>query len=104
MARVEGSESGQNRRSPRRRSRSAPPTTDQAALRNAARFAEMPRAVRWTLIAGGMGAVAGLVVGLVVYPPTAAFAALELGIPSAILGGVAGAIVQSFTRTGRSKP
>jgi hypothetical protein len=35
------------------------------------------------------GAVIGLVVGLFTYAPTAPFAAAELGLPSAIVGGTA---------------
>jgi hypothetical protein len=36
------------------------------------------------------GAVAGLVVGLFAYAPTAPFAAVELGLPATIVGGVVG--------------
>jgi hypothetical protein len=55
---------------------------------------------RWTAGAiigavsvGLAGAVAGLVIGLRVYPPTAWFATLELGLPAAILGALAGTLV-----------
>lgn len=41
---------------------------------------------------GGLGSVAGLAIGLAVYPPTAAFAVIELGIPAAAAGGVIGAL------------
>jgi hypothetical protein len=37
-----------------------------------------------------IGAVVGLVIGLIVYAPTALFAVLELGLPAAIVGGVIG--------------
>lgn len=47
-------------------------------------------AVRGVLLAGLVGGVAGLVVGLDVHPATAWFAIFELGMPSAILGGVLG--------------
>jgi hypothetical protein len=39
---------------------------------------------------GAVGCVAGLAVGLLVYPPTAWFAIFELGIPAAIVGGIVG--------------
>jgi hypothetical protein len=45
-----------------------------------------------------VGGVAGLVIGLRAYPPTAWFAVLELGIPAgfagAVLGLLAGSVVQ----------
>ena len=44
-------------------------------------------------IAGALGGVAGLVVGLAAYPPTAWAATFELGIPAAVLGGALGALV-----------
>ena len=43
--------------------------------------------------AGTVGAIVGLVVGLVVNPPTAWFAALEVGVPVALAGGVVGLLV-----------
>jgi uncharacterized membrane-anchored protein len=39
---------------------------------------------------GLVGGVAGLVIGLVTYPATAWFAVIEVGFPSAVLGGIAG--------------
>jgi hypothetical protein len=39
---------------------------------------------------GVLGCVAGLVLGLLVHPPTAWFAVFELGIPAAIAGGIVG--------------
>ena len=39
---------------------------------------------------GLVGAIAGLVIGLLVHAPTAPFAAVELGLPGATLGGFAG--------------
>ena len=62
------------------------------------RFSVIPRPARWAIAAGAAGGAVGLVIGLVVYAPTAAFAALELGVPSAVLGGVAGGIATLATR------
>jgi hypothetical protein len=39
---------------------------------------------------GAAGCVAGLTIGLLVYPPTAWFAVFELGIPAAVAGGIVG--------------
>jgi hypothetical protein len=54
-----------------------------------------PRTVDWivgrvALFGGSIGLVAGLVRGLTVYAPTAWAAAIEIGIPGAIAGGVIG--------------
>jgi len=40
-----------------------------------------------------LGALIGLVIGLIAYPPTAWFALLEMGMPAGILGAVAGALI-----------
>jgi uncharacterized membrane-anchored protein len=55
--------------------------------------------------AGAIGAIAGLVLGLVSYAPTAWFAVLEVGVPAAVAGavvgfvaGVAAALVESGAR------
>ena len=59
-------------------------------------FRLMPMPGRWA--AGGAtclgiaGAVTGLVIGLIVHPPTAPFAMIELGLPSTIVGGVIGLV------------
>jgi hypothetical protein len=42
------------------------------------------------LVLGIAGAIAGLISGLFAYPPTAWFAVVELGLPAAFLGGLAG--------------
>jgi len=70
------------------------------------------RATRWgargAAVAGLLGAVAGLIVGLFVHPATAWFAAFELGLPAAILGALvgcaAGAVVTAFGRTDLEAP
>jgi hypothetical protein len=46
-----------------------------------------------TIICGAPGAVLGLVVGLVAYPQTAAFAVIEAGFPTGFVGGLLGAAV-----------
>lgn len=45
------------------------------------------------LVGGGVGAVTGLVVGLLAYPPTAWAATIEVGLPAAFLGAVVGLAV-----------
>lgn len=47
-------------------------------------------AVVGALVAGVLGAVAGLVVGWRTYPPTAWAATVEIGLPAAVLGAVLG--------------
>jgi hypothetical protein len=44
---------------------------------------------------GVLGAVAGLVIGLAVYAPTAWFALFELAIPSTFVGAAAGLVIGS---------
>jgi hypothetical protein len=55
---------------------------------------------------GALGAVAGLVIGLVVHAATAPFAVVELGLPSAALGALVGlalgGIVDVARRTKKS--
>ena len=47
----------------------------------------------WSLTVGAAcSGAAGLVVGLLAYPPTAVVAVFELGIPGAFFGAVVGAI------------
>ncbi len=47
--------------------------------------------VGWAALVGGVaGLVAGLIRGLTVYAPTAWAAAIEIGIPAAIAGGILG--------------
>jgi hypothetical protein len=46
-----------------------------------------------TMLAGGAGAIAGLVVGLHVHVATAWAAMFEIGIPAAVAGGMTGFLV-----------
>jgi ABC-type uncharacterized transport system permease subunit len=50
-------------------------------------------AVIGALVLGTAGGIAGLILGLLAYPPTAWFAVAELGVPAALLGGLAGFVV-----------
>lgn len=58
------------------------------------KLAHLPLLGRFVVVgascAGAAGAVAGLIVGLLAYAPTAPFALVELGLPSAVAGGLAG--------------
>lgn len=57
----------------------------------------LPRSVMIGAISTGIaGGVAGLIIGLFTYAPTAAFAVVELGLPATLLGAVAGLIVGSI--------
>lgn len=57
-------------------------------------FAPWPLLVRFVVagivLAGGVGGLVGLIVGLRVYPPTAWFAVFELGVPAAVVGALLG--------------
>jgi hypothetical protein len=59
-----------------------------------AALAQMPFLGKFVLggmvLAGGVGGVVGLIVGLRVYPPTAWFATFELGVPAAVVGALLG--------------
>jgi hypothetical protein len=44
-------------------------------------------------VVGGMGAIAGFVLGLIAYPPTAVISLAELGLLSAIVGAALGFLV-----------
>ena len=58
---------------------------------------------RWVilgaLIAGVTGGIAGLVVGLFAYAPTAPFAVVELGFPAALAGALVGLVAGMITAT-----
>jgi hypothetical protein len=71
---------------------------------------DRPLPVRWAVIGAGSAAVVGcligLVVGLLVHPPTAWFAVFELGVPASALGALIGlafgALAIAFRRGDRS--
>lgn len=69
--------------------------------RFAAHLQSMPLPARFATIgaicAGAAGAIAGLVIGLHAYAPTAWFAVFELGLPAAVVGAVAGLLVGALT-------
>jgi len=62
-------------------------------------FLELPLPQRFAVLGGlglgALGALVGLVVGWAVHPPTAWAAALEVGVPSVLLGAVVGLAVGS---------
>lgn len=72
----------------------------------------LPLFMRWAVVgavvAGVTGSIVGLVIGLWVYAPTAPFAAIELGLPATIIGGIfglaGGAIVAAVWASGDSHP
>jgi hypothetical protein len=68
---------------------------DVRSLRRA--LSELPVPARFAvvgaLVLGAVGAVAGLIVGLIVYPATSWFAMIELGLPAALVGALLGLAV-----------
>jgi hypothetical protein len=52
-----------------------------------------------TVLAGVTGAIAGLVIGLFAYVPTAPFAAAEIGFPAAAAGAVVGLVAGTIATT-----
>jgi len=64
-----------------------------------------PSVERWAMIgavlAGVGGGIAGLVIGLLAYAPTAWFAVIELGVPCALVGGISGVIAAVLVSTYR---
>ena len=61
------------------------------------------QALRFGAVFGAGGAIAGLVVGLRAYPPTAWFATLEVGVPAAMLGALVGAVFGVLTKRQRRR-
>jgi hypothetical protein len=57
---------------------------------------DAPMLARWVsvgaIFSGVTGGLVGLVIGLFVNPPTAPFAALELGFPAWVAGGIVGLV------------
>ena len=51
--------------------------------------------------AGVTGGIVGLVVGLFTYPPTAAWAVVEVGLPAFLAGGVIGLIAGTIMTAAR---
>jgi hypothetical protein len=72
----------------------------------------LPVLERWVIVgtvsAGLPGAIAGLVIGLFAYVPTAPVAAAEIGLPAAVAGAViglvAGLIATAAIRIMRHRP
>jgi hypothetical protein len=58
-------------------------------------------AVIGAVVLGIAGGIAGLIISLFVYPPTAWFAVAEVGMPAALLGGLAGLVVGFLVQAGR---
>ncbi len=61
---------------------------------------DLPRPLRWGVatgaVLGALGAVVGLVLGLLAHPATAWFAVLEVGVPAVALGGLLGLLAGSL--------
>jgi hypothetical protein len=72
-------------------------------------ISELPIALRHAaigaLVLGGAGGIAGLIIGLHAYAPTAVVAIVELGLPAALVGAtlglVSGSLVFAFRQARR---
>ena len=60
-------------------------------------LATLPIMARFAIVGSAsaflLGGLAGLIIGLVAYPPTAWFAVLEVGLPAGLLGAAVGGSV-----------
>jgi hypothetical protein len=56
------------------------------------------------LMSGVSGCIAGLILGLIAYPPTAWFATFELGAPAALAGWIIGLLVGFLVSARRAGP
>lgn len=69
---------------------------------------ELPGPVRHAALGGLMsgvsGCIAGLILGLIAYPPTALFATFELGVPAALAGWIIGLLVGLLVSARRAGP
>jgi uncharacterized membrane protein (GlpM family) len=69
------------------------------------KLSDLPLPTRFAVIGGLVfgiaGGIAGLISGLFAYPPTAWFAVAELGLPAAVLGGLAGWVVRFLVLAAR---
>jgi hypothetical protein len=64
-----------------------------------ARLSLLPRATAIGALAAGIcGGVVGVIVGLIAYAPTAPFAVIEVGLPSALIGAAIGLTTGSIIR------
>jgi hypothetical protein len=89
-----------------RRTGTAGSSRASAIMRGVKAFASwirgLPVLARWvtvaTVLAGATGGIAGLVIGLFAYPPTAPFAAAEIAFPASFVGAVVG-LVAGMTTT-----
>jgi hypothetical protein len=57
----------------------------------------MRHVIAGVILLGVLGAIAGLVIGLIVHAPTAWFAVFEVGIPASVVGGILGLISGGLT-------
>jgi hypothetical protein len=81
------------------RARARAPHTD-AMISAPSQLVTMPLVTRFAVVGatttGTLGALLGLILGLLAHPVTAWFAVFEVGVPAAIAGGVVGALVGLF--------